>query len=113
MWTVDPTWRLAVLVCHNQRDSGSDRPSCGGVAGAPLRAWLRDRARAEGLRSAVLVARSGCLDVCSGRGTTVALLAADGAPRRVLVVREGEREALWDLVRDASRGSARSGGEAP
>lgn len=47
----------------------------------------------------MLTSRSGCLDICSGKGTTVALMHADGRPREVYVVRDPEdREELLRRV---------------
>lgn len=99
MREVDPRWRGAVFICHNERPDGARRPSCGEKGGLSLRAWLRDRLGERGLRREVLCSRSGCLDVCSGEGTTVALVHADGRPPEVLVIREpDDREALLDRV---------------
>lgn len=96
---VDPRWRGAVFICHNERPAGASRPSCGAGGGVSLRAWVRDRLGERGWRREVLVSRSGCLDVCSGQGTTVALMHADGRPREVFVVRDPEdRELLLERI---------------
>lgn len=71
-------------------------------AGRELRQWLRDRARAEGVRAQLVVHAGGCMDVC-GKGTTVAILRPDG--RRVMVVGPGDREALWAAIREALLGA--------
>lgn len=95
-----PRWHGAVFVCHNEREPGARRASCGLQAGAELRGWLRDRLRAEGLKGRILCTRSGCLDVCSGRGVTVALVPAGGErPVELLVVDVSDRERLWERVR--------------
>jgi predicted metal-binding protein len=98
---VDPGWSVAVVVCANQRAPAHRRGSCGREAGQALRHWLRDRARAEGVRGDVVVHAGGCMDVC-GSGTTVAVHAA-GQPRRVFVVGSADvdREGLWQRVAEA------------
>ncbi|MEZ4318017.1 MAG: hypothetical protein R3F61_10955 [Myxococcota bacterium] len=101
MEEVDPTWSVAVVVCGNERAAGSSRGCCGRERGRELRMWLRDRARAEGIRSALVVHLGGCMDVC-GAGTTVALHGR-GGDRRVLVVEPDDREALWHEVVRAVR----------
>lgn len=100
MREVDPRWRGAVFICHNERPDGAKRPSCGEKGGLSLRAWLRDRLGERGHRREVLCSRSGCLDVCSGQGTTVALLHAGDGRREVFVVRDDpeDREALLERV---------------
>lgn len=95
MLEVTPGWRCAVVVCCNERPPGHPRGSCGERNGVALRDWLRDRARAEGQRGAIVVHRGGCMDVC-GQGTTVAVHGEGG--RRVLCVRDGDRELLWAAV---------------
>lgn len=96
MEEVDPGWRCAVVVCCNERPAGHPRGCCGEAAGAELRAWLRDRARADGLKRAVVVHRGGCMDVC-GAGTTVGIHPREGVAR-ILVVGPDDREALWAAV---------------
>lgn len=104
MWDVEPGWLGAVLICHNEREPTALRPSCGGNNGAELRGWLRDRLKRAGFHRQVLCTRSGCLDVCSGKGVTVALLHTDGARREVIVVEDQDDcEALWRRVLAAFR----------
>ncbi len=95
MEEVHPSWSIAVTVCANQRPETSGRGCCGRERGRALRQWLRDRARAEGVRSRLVVHAGGCMDVCAD-GVTIALHFDGG--RRVFVVGEGDREAVWAEV---------------
>jgi len=95
MKEVNPSWTLTVVVCANERSPESGRRSCGKAAGRELRYWLRDRAREEGIRDAMVVHAGGCMDVC-GLGTTVTLLGP--SVRRVWITGSQDREALWDEV---------------
>lgn len=100
---MDASWRIGVFICHNQRDSGAGRASCGEVRGASLARALRRAVRERGWKEQILCTRSGCLDICSREGTTVIVWPADGGERQVLVVPDvealdGVMERLVQLV---------------
>jgi predicted metal-binding protein len=100
MRDVDPSWRVAVLVCCNERPAGHPRGCCGREAGEALVRGLRDRARTEGVRKALVVHRTGCLDVC-GAGTVAVL----GAERRIVEVGGAPLEDVWSVVCKALDGA--------
>jgi len=61
-----------VLVCLNTRPPGNTKGSCGEKGSEPLYDALRDRVKARGLGSRVIVNRTSCLKHCS-RGITLAV----------------------------------------
>lgn len=103
--------RGCVLVCTHERPPGAEKASCGNARGNALRDALKSKMKAEGLKGQVLVAKSGCLDVCSALGVTVAILPdpASGRPRRVLVVDPvAEADEAWAQARDVLLGDGHS-----
>ncbi len=102
MRDVKPTWQGAAFVCTHVRDRDSDRAWCGLERGSELRDWIKARAKAEGFREHVLIAKSGCLGICSKQGVTVAIMPGDGSgqARQLVVFSDGDdREALWRRIR--------------
>ena len=61
-----------VLVCLNTRPPGNAKGSCGEKGAQGLYDALRDRVKARGLASRVIVNRTSCLKHCS-RGITMAV----------------------------------------
>lgn len=61
-----------ILICVNERDEGSAKPSCGRRDGLAVYQRCKDRLRELGLRDRVIATRTGCLKHCS-RGVTVAV----------------------------------------
>ncbi len=60
-----------VLVCTNERASGSDMPSCGRNAGGRvLERFLESRA-ARGLFRVLFITETRCLGICPAAGATV------------------------------------------
>lgn len=101
MRKVDASWKAAVFVCSHDRDPDTGRACCGTAAGEDLRNWLKARAKQEGLKGKVLTAKSGCLDVCSPQGVTVAAIPAAGSAgeRQMWVVSpDDDREAVFSQV---------------
>lgn len=101
MREVDSGWRGAVFVCTHDRDPDTGRACCGNQAGSELRDWLKARMKSAGLKGQILTAKSGCLDVCSPLGVTLAAVPEPGSarPRRMWVVEAGDdREAVFAEV---------------
>ena len=101
MRVVDAGWRGAVFVCTHHREAETGRACCGTEAGTELRTWLKARMKQAGLKGEILTAKSGCLDVCSPRGVTVAAMPQAGSSRprtRWVVEAEDDREALFQHV---------------
>ena len=105
--TVDPTWQATVLVCCNQRPEGAEKASCGRERGAELRAWLKGRARDEGLKGNLLVAETSCLGVCSPLGVMVVASDLRHGRSGWIVPDQADREALWLEIRGALAGGGR------
>ena len=58
-----PYYRLHVFCCTNQRPPGAPKPSCGHQGSEPLRNYLKQKAKEQGLKD-VRVNTAGCLDRC-------------------------------------------------
>lgn len=104
MREVEPGWKGAVFVCTHERDPETGRACCGLAAGTDLRTWLKARMKEAGLKGTILTAKSGCLDVCSPKGVTLAAVPESGSarPRRMWVFEpDDDREALFHEVRKA------------
>jgi len=107
MRDVKPGWHGAAFVCTHERDPESGKSWCGRERGTALRQWLKDRRNAEGLKGEILVAKSGCLGVCSKHGVTIAILPGEGRAleRQMLVFNDDDdREALWARIRSGLMG---------
>ncbi len=65
-----PTPEIQILICTNERDLESGRPSCGRRDSLDVYRAFKDLVRERDLRERVLVTRTGCLRHCS-RGPTV------------------------------------------
>lgn len=104
MRVVDASWKGAVFVCTHDRDPETGRACCGTEAGTELRTWLKARMKQAGLKGTILTAKSGCLDVCSPLGVTLAAVPEPGSdrPRAMWVFEPGDdREALFAQVCEA------------
>ena len=104
MREVEATWSGSVHVCTHDRDPEKGRACCGSERGIALRLWLKARMKKEGLKGQILTAKSGCLDVCSPLGVTVAALPGveTGRPRKMWIVEDADdRERLFQAIRAA------------
>ena len=111
MREVKAPWSACVLVCTHEREPETGRASCGLARGTELRTWLKARAKDAGLKGRILTAKSGCLDVCSPLGVTVAAIPPSGSdrPRRMWIAADDtDREQLFGAVRDALLGTEES-----
>lgn len=102
MRDVKPTWHGAAFVCTHNRDLGDGKACCGLERGTELRNWLKDKRGAEGLKGQILIAKSGCLGICSKHGVTISIMPDEGRGhgRQMLVFGDGDdREALWSRIR--------------
>jgi len=91
-----PAPEIQILVCVNDRGDDAPKPSCGRRSGLETYRALKDAVRGRGLKSRVLVTRTGCLHHCS-RGTTVACWPAN---RWYGGVEPGDIDALLDATLD-------------
>jgi predicted metal-binding protein len=101
MRQVNPSWQSAVYVCTHERDPATGRAFCGLKRGSNLRIWLKDQIKDAGLKGDILVAKSGCLGVCSPLGTTVCFHPSADRGERSLVVFDHEsddRMSLWQAL---------------
>ena len=67
-----PKPKIQLLVCTNERPPEATKPSCGPRGGLEVYRRFKDVIRKRGLRSDVMVVRTGCLKHCS-QGITVCL----------------------------------------
>lgn len=67
-----PTPEVQILVCTNEREPESPKPSCGPRGAVAVYHRFKDRVKELGLRDRVMVVRTGCLKHCS-QGVTVAV----------------------------------------
>ncbi|NUM53638.1 MAG: (2Fe-2S) ferredoxin domain-containing protein [Candidatus Hydrogenedentes bacterium] len=63
MLTNELPYEKIIFVCTNRRDPG-ERISCAYGGGCDLRDALKERVKARGLKPAVRVSASGCMDKC-------------------------------------------------
>lgn len=66
-----------LIVCTNQRDPSSGKPSCGMNGSVELRERLKKAVKARGLKGQVLVTGSSCLGYCPPQGCAVGILPDD------------------------------------
>jgi (2Fe-2S) ferredoxin len=66
-----PYFKAHVFCCVNRREAGHARGSCAERGGEALRAHMKDKAKALGLK-AVRINQSGCLDRCE-LGVTIVI----------------------------------------
>ncbi len=102
---VNPVWKrqggLALVCekCSNVRFP-EDFPEHAGDERLQVRAWLKDRLKADGHWGAVRATGTSCLDVCAkGRVTVLLDPVGRGGEQKVLVFDPLEqREQLYDLI---------------
>lgn len=84
-----------LLVCTNVRDPDSPKPSCGRHGGVELREALKRRVKEAGLKGALKVTASGCLDFCPAEGVAVGFY-----PENSFFVADAATEAdsIWELL---------------
>ncbi len=61
-----------LLVCTNERDPATGKPSCGMNGSGRLREQVKVAVKAAGLKGRVKVTGTGCLDFCPAEGCVVA-----------------------------------------
>lgn len=102
---VSPAWKrqggLALVCekCLNVR-FGEDFPEHAGDERLHLRAWLKDRLKADGHWGAIRATGTTCLDVCAkGRVTVLLDPVGRGGEQKCLVLNPlEEREQLYELI---------------
>jgi (2Fe-2S) ferredoxin len=67
-----PKPQVQILVCTNERDPATRKPSCGPRGSMDVYHRFKDRVKELGIRDQVMVVRTGCLKHCS-HGITVAV----------------------------------------
>jgi (2Fe-2S) ferredoxin len=76
--------QIQILVCTNDREPGSRKPSCAPRGAIDVYHRFKDRVKELGIRDQVMVVRTGCLKHCS-QGTTVTVWPYNLWYRRVTV----------------------------
>lgn len=81
-----------LLVCTNVREPGSPKPSCGRHGGIELREELKRAVKERGLKGALKVTASGCLDFCPNEGVALGFY-----PENTFYVVDpvADRDAVW------------------
>lgn len=88
-----------LLVCTNQRDPSTGKPSCGRNGGVGLRERLKGEVKARGLKDKVIVTGTSCLGYCPEKGCAVGIL-PEGEWAIVDVTPEDEAALLEKITRD-------------
>lgn len=89
-----------LVVCTNQRDPSTGKPSCGMNGSVQLRERLKAAVKAKGLKGQVLVTGSSCLGYCPPQGCAVGIL-PEGEWGIVDVTPEDEAELLRRITEGA------------
>lgn len=67
-----PASHRHLLICTNERDPQTGKPSCGMNGSPRLREQIKVAVKAAGLKGKVKVTATGCLDFCPADGCVVA-----------------------------------------
>ena len=84
-----------LLVCTNARPPGAPKPSCGHHGAIALRDELKRAVKEAGLKGALKVTATGCLDYCPAQGVAVGFYPEDA---HYIVDAEADRAALWSAL---------------
>lgn len=87
-----------LLVCTNQRDPSTGKPSCGMNGSLGLRERLKGEVKARGLKDKVMVTGTTCLGYCPAQGCAVGFV-PDGDWAIVDITEEDEAALLERLTR--------------
>jgi predicted metal-binding protein len=85
-----------LLVCTNERDPATGKPSCGLHGSPALREQLKKAVKERGLKGRLKVTAVGCLDYCPAQGVAVGFY-----PENEFFIADlDEIDALWARLTD-------------
>ena len=68
-----PFTKRQILICTNQRDPSTGKPSCGMNGSIGMRDRMKAKLKERGLKGQLIVTGTSCLDYCPAQGCTVAI----------------------------------------